>query len=65
MKLEIPVFVTLEDNLSRFGSRHITSSSIVISSIVSLLIGSFNIFLITFIIRKKYWIRRKQIGFWE
>jgi hypothetical protein len=54
MKLEIPVFVTLEDNLSRFGSRHITSSSIVISSIVSLLVGSFNIFLIILIIRREY-----------
>jgi hypothetical protein len=65
MKLEIPVLVALEDNLSRFGSRYITSSSIVISLIISLLIGSFNVFLITFIMRKKYWIRWRQIGFWE
>jgi hypothetical protein len=54
MKPEILVLVALEDNLSRFGSRYITSSSIVISSIVSLLIGLFNVFLITLIIRKKY-----------
>jgi hypothetical protein len=54
MKPEILALVTLEDNLNRFGSRHVTSSSIVISSIVSLLIGSFNVFLITFIIRREY-----------
>jgi hypothetical protein len=54
MKLEIPVLVALEDNLSRFGSRYITSSSIVISSIVSLLVSLFNIFLIIFIIRREY-----------
>jgi hypothetical protein len=65
MKPEILVLVAFEDNLGRFGSRHITSSSIVISSIISLLINSFNVFLITLIIRKEYWIRRKQIGFWE
>jgi hypothetical protein len=49
MKPEIPVLVALEDNLSRFSSRHITSSSIV-----SLLVSSFNIFLIILIVRKKY-----------
>jgi hypothetical protein len=54
MKPEIPVLVTLEDNLSRFGSKYITSSSIVIFSIISLLISSFNIFLIILIIRKEY-----------
>jgi hypothetical protein len=54
MKLEIPALVTLEDNLGRFGSRHITSSSIVISSIISLFVGSFNVFLITLIIRREY-----------
>jgi hypothetical protein len=54
MKLEIPALVILEDNLSRFGSRHITSSSIVISSIVSLFVSSFNVFLIILIIRKEY-----------
>jgi hypothetical protein len=54
MKLEILVFVTLKDNLSRFGSRYITSSSIVISLIISLLVSSFNIFLIIFIIKKEY-----------
>jgi hypothetical protein len=63
MKLEILVLVTLEDNLGRFSNRHITSSSIVIFSIVSLLVGSFNVFLIILIIRKEYWIRRRQIGF--
>jgi hypothetical protein len=63
MKLEILVLVTLEDNLGRFSSRHITGSSIVIFSIVSLLVGSFNVFLIILIIRKEYWIRRRQIGF--
>jgi hypothetical protein len=65
MKLEILVLVALEDNLSRFGSKYITSSSIVISSIVSLFIGLFNVFLIILIIRREYWIRRRQIGFWE
>jgi hypothetical protein len=54
MKLEILALVVLEDNLSRFGNKHITSSSIIIFSIVSLLIGSFNIFLIILIIRKEY-----------
>jgi hypothetical protein len=54
MKLEIPVLVALEDDFGRFGSRHITSSSIVISSIVSLLVGSFNVFLITLIVRREY-----------
>jgi hypothetical protein len=54
MKLEIPVLVTLEDNLGRFGSRHITSSSIMIFSIVSLFISSFNVFLIILIMRKEY-----------
>jgi hypothetical protein len=54
MKLEILVLVALEDNLDRFGSRHITSSSIIISSMISLLVSSFNIFLITLIMRKKY-----------
>jgi hypothetical protein len=54
MKPEILVLVALKDNLSRFGSRYITSSSIIISSIASLLIGSFNIFLITLIIRREY-----------
>jgi hypothetical protein len=54
MKPEIPALVTLEDDLSRFGSRHITSSSIVIFSIVSLFIGLFNIFLIILIIRREY-----------
>jgi hypothetical protein len=42
------------DNLGRFGSRYIASSSIVISSIVSLLVGSFNVFLITLIVRREY-----------
>jgi hypothetical protein len=54
MKLEILVLVVLENNLSRFGSKYIISSSIVIFSIVSLLVGLFNIFLITLIIRSKY-----------
>jgi hypothetical protein len=54
MKLKIPVLVALKNNFSRFGSKHITSSSIIISSIISLLIGSFNIFLITLIIRREY-----------
>jgi hypothetical protein len=54
MKLEILVLVALEDNLSRFGSRHITSSSIIISSIINLLISLFNIFLIILIIRREY-----------
>ena len=54
MKLEILVLVALEDNLSRFGSKYITSSSIVISSIVSLFIGLFNVFLITLIMRREY-----------
>jgi hypothetical protein len=54
MKLEILALVALEDNLSRFGNKYITSSSIIIFSIVSLLIGSFNIFLITFIMRREY-----------
>jgi uncharacterized membrane protein YdcZ (DUF606 family) len=65
MKPEIPALVAFEDNLGRFGSRHITSSSIMISSMVSLLVGSFNVFLITLIVRREYWIRRRQIGFWE
>jgi hypothetical protein len=59
MKPEIPALVALEDNLSRFGSKYVTSSSIIISSIVSLLIGSFNVFLITLIMRREYWIRRR------
>jgi hypothetical protein len=63
MKPEILVLVTLEDNLGRFGSRYITSSSIVIFSIMSLFVGSFNVFLIILIIRKEYWIKRRQIGF--
>jgi hypothetical protein len=54
MKLEILALVTLKDDLSRFGSKHVTSSSIIISSIISLLISSFNIFLITLIIRSEY-----------
>jgi uncharacterized membrane protein YdcZ (DUF606 family) len=54
MKPEIPVLVTLEDDLSRFSNKYITSNSIVICSIVSLLVGSFNVFLITLIIRKEY-----------
>jgi hypothetical protein len=54
MKPEIPALVILEDNLNKFGSRHIASSSIVIFSIISLLIGLFNVFLITLIIRKEY-----------
>jgi hypothetical protein len=54
MKPEILALVALEDNLSRFGSRYITSSSIIISSIISLLVSLFNVFLITFIIRKEY-----------
>jgi hypothetical protein len=54
MKPEILVLVTLKDNLSRFGSRYITNSSIMISSIVNLLVGSFNIFLITLIMRREY-----------
>jgi hypothetical protein len=65
MKPEIPALVALEDNLSRFGGRHIAGSSIVISSIMSLFVGSFNVFLITLIVRREYWIRRRQIGFWE
>jgi hypothetical protein len=54
MKLEILALVALEDNLGRFGSRHITSSSIIIFSIVSLFVSSFNVFLIILIIRKEY-----------
>jgi hypothetical protein len=54
MKPEIPVLVTLKDNLSSFGSRYITNSSIIISSIISLFVGSFNVFLIIFIIRREY-----------
>jgi hypothetical protein len=54
MKPEILAFVILEDNLSRFSSRRITSSSIIISLIINLLIVLFNIFLITFIIKRKY-----------
>jgi hypothetical protein len=54
IKPEILVLVVLEDNLGRFGSKHIASSSIVISLIVSLLVGSFNIFLIIFIMKKEY-----------
>jgi hypothetical protein len=54
IKLEIPALVALEDNLSRFGDRHIASSSIIIFSIISLLVNSFNVFLIIFIIRKEY-----------
>jgi hypothetical protein len=54
MKLEIPALVALEDDLGRFGSRYITSSSIVISSIISLLIGLFNVFLIILIIKREY-----------
>jgi hypothetical protein len=54
MKLEILVLIALEDNLGRFYNKHITSSSIVISLIISLLVGSFNIFLITLIVRKEY-----------
>jgi hypothetical protein len=54
MKPEILALVTLEDNLGRFGSRYITSSSIVIFSIISLLVGLFNVFLITLIVRRKY-----------
>jgi hypothetical protein len=54
MKPEILALVALEDNLGRFGSRHVTSSSIVISSIMSLLVGSFNVFLITLIVRREY-----------
>jgi hypothetical protein len=44
MKPEIPALVALEDNLSRFSSKHVTSSSIIIFSIVSLLISLFNVF---------------------
>jgi hypothetical protein len=54
MKPEILVLVILEDNLGRFSSRHITSNSIMIFSIISLLVSSFNVFLITFIIRREY-----------
>jgi hypothetical protein len=54
MKPEILVLVTLENNLSRFGNKYITSSSIIISLIISLFVGLFNVFLITLIIRKKY-----------
>jgi hypothetical protein len=54
MKLEIPALVILEDNLSRFGSKHITNSWIVISSTISLFVGLFNVFLIILIIRKEY-----------
>ena len=63
MKLEILALVALEDNLGRFGSRYITSSSIIIFSIISLFVSSFNVFLITLIIRREYWIRRRQISF--
>jgi hypothetical protein len=59
MKPEILALVALEDNLGRFGGRYITSSSIMISSIMSLFIGLFNVFLIIFIIRRKYWIKRR------
>jgi hypothetical protein len=54
MKPEILVLVTLKNNFGRFGSKYITNSLIIIFSIVSLLVSSFNIFLITFIIRKEY-----------
>jgi hypothetical protein len=54
MKLEILVLVAFENNFGRFGSRYITSSSIVISSIISLFISLFNVFLITLIIRREY-----------
>jgi hypothetical protein len=54
MKPEILALIALEDNLSRFGSKYITSSSIVISSIVSLFVSLFNVFLIILIIRKEY-----------
>jgi hypothetical protein len=54
MKPEIPALVALEDDLGRFGGRYITSSSIMIFLIVSLLVGSFNVFLITLIMRKEY-----------
>jgi hypothetical protein len=43
----------------------VTSNSKVISSIVSLFVGLFNILLITLIVRREYWIKRRQIGFWE
>jgi hypothetical protein len=62
MKPEILVLVILKDDLNRFDSKHIASSSIVISSII-LLVGSFNVFLIILIIRREYWIKRRQIGF--
>jgi hypothetical protein len=54
MKLEILVLVIFEDNFGGFSNKYITSSSIIIFSIISLLIGSFNIFLIILIIRKEY-----------
>jgi hypothetical protein len=54
MKPEIPALVALEDYPSRFSSRHITSSSIIISSIVNLLVGLFNVFLIILIVRREY-----------
>jgi hypothetical protein len=44
MKPEILVLVILEDNFSRFGSRHITSNSMIIFLIISLFVGLFNIF---------------------
>jgi hypothetical protein len=65
MKPEIPVLVAFEDDFGGFGNRYITSSSIVIFLIISLFIDLFNVFLITFIIRKEYGIKRRQIGFWE
>jgi hypothetical protein len=54
MKPEILVLITLKNNLGRFGNRHITSSSIIIFSIISLFVSLFNVFLITFIIRREY-----------
>jgi hypothetical protein len=54
MKPEILVLVVLEDNLSRFGSRYIANNSIIISSIINLLVGSFNVFLITLIVGREY-----------
>jgi hypothetical protein len=54
MKLEILVLVALKDYPSRFGSKYITSSSIIISSIISLFVSLFNVFLIILIIRREY-----------
>jgi hypothetical protein len=54
MKLEILILVVFKNNFDGFGSKYITNSSIIISSIISLFINSFNVFLIIFIIKREY-----------